>query len=186
MISFGSSIIASLLEEFNYIQFWPFTLQIVNFEILTSIQLIFILLLIIPPLFTRHFPAVLLFNFFKTYRSYNSGTHIFHYCCYQFFEHLISFWFYYFSAMFVDIGANHSIIDRVKLSYIYDDIDSFEVGYVMGTSVFFKWNQKKWLLIYQKILLSKIIHISLSWIQISLWLYAYLLNILLSFRILSF
>lgn len=42
--------------------------------------------------------------------------------------------------MFVDIGANHSIIDRVKLSYIYDDIDSFEVGYVMGTSVFFKWN----------------------------------------------
>lgn len=40
--------------------------------------------------------------------------------------------------MFVDIGANHSIIDRVKLSYIYDDIDSFEVGYVMGTSVFFK------------------------------------------------
>lgn len=29
-------------------------------------------------------------------------------------------------TMFVDIGANHSIIDRVKLSYIYDDIDSFE------------------------------------------------------------
>ena len=29
--------------------------------------------------------------------------------------------------MFVDIGANHSVIDRVKLSYIYDEIDSYEV-----------------------------------------------------------
>nr|XP_034327562.1 inositol 1,4,5-trisphosphate receptor type 2 isoform X16 [Crassostrea gigas] len=29
-------------------------------------------------------------------------------------------------TMFVDIGANHSIIDRVKLSYIYDEIDSYE------------------------------------------------------------
>nr|XP_022345635.1 inositol 1,4,5-trisphosphate receptor type 3-like isoform X6 [Crassostrea virginica] len=30
-------------------------------------------------------------------------------------------------TMFVDIGANHSVIDRVKLSYIYDEIDSYEV-----------------------------------------------------------
>ncbi|XP_048744986.2 inositol 1,4,5-trisphosphate receptor type 2-like isoform X4 [Ostrea edulis] len=29
-------------------------------------------------------------------------------------------------TMFVDIGANHSVIDRVKLSYVYDEIDSFE------------------------------------------------------------
>ncbi|XP_062567417.1 inositol 1,4,5-trisphosphate receptor type 3-like isoform X1 [Saccostrea cucullata] len=29
-------------------------------------------------------------------------------------------------TMFVDIGDNHSVIDRVKLSYIYDEIDSFE------------------------------------------------------------
>ncbi|XP_061178320.1 inositol 1,4,5-trisphosphate receptor type 2-like [Saccostrea echinata] len=29
-------------------------------------------------------------------------------------------------TMFVDIGDNHSVVDRVKLSYIYDDIDSVE------------------------------------------------------------
>lgn len=29
--------------------------------------------------------------------------------------------------MFVDIGDNHSVVDRVKLCYIYDDIDSAEV-----------------------------------------------------------
>ncbi|XP_033761182.1 inositol 1,4,5-trisphosphate receptor type 3-like isoform X6 [Pecten maximus] len=29
-------------------------------------------------------------------------------------------------TMFVDIGDNHSVIDRVKLSYIYDEIDQFE------------------------------------------------------------
>lgn len=37
---------------------------------------------------------------------------------------------YYFeilSAMFVDIGDNHSVVDRVKLCYIYDEIDSAEV-----------------------------------------------------------
>lgn len=59
--------------------------------------------------------------------------------------------------MFVDIGANHSIIDRVKLSYIYDEIDSYEVRDVTCNSEF-----EKWLLLYQKILLSKIIDISLS------------------------
>lgn len=42
---------------------------------------------------------------------------------------LFSFYLFYclISAMFVDIGANHSVIDRVKLSYIYDEIDSYEV-----------------------------------------------------------
>ena len=30
--------------------------------------------------------------------------------------------------MFVDIGNNVSVVDRVKLSYIYDDIDQSEVG----------------------------------------------------------
>jgi len=30
--------------------------------------------------------------------------------------------------MFVDIADNHSVVDRVKLSYIYDDVDSEEVG----------------------------------------------------------
>lgn len=54
-------------------------------------------------------------------------------------EHLISFWFYYVLAMFVDIGANHSIIDRVKLSYIYDEIDSYEVRDVTCNSEF-EWN----------------------------------------------
>lgn len=63
--------------------------------------------------------------------------------------------------MFVDIGANHSIIDRVKLSYIYDEIDSYEVRDVTCNSEF-EWNEEKWLLLYQKILLSKIIDISLS------------------------
>ncbi|KAK3094787.1 hypothetical protein FSP39_006217 [Pinctada imbricata] len=29
-------------------------------------------------------------------------------------------------TMFVDIGDNHSVIDRVKLSYIYEEIDQFE------------------------------------------------------------
>lgn len=38
--------------------------------------------------------------------------------------------------MFVDIGANHSIIDRVKLSYIYDEIDSYEVRDVTCNSEF--------------------------------------------------
>lgn len=41
--------------------------------------------------------------------------------------------------MFVDIGANHSIIDRVKLSYIYDEIDSYEVRDVTCNSEF-EWN----------------------------------------------
>lgn len=41
----------------------------------------------------------------------------------QFLKKVICF----ISAMFVDIGANHSVIDRVKLSYVYDEIDSFEV-----------------------------------------------------------
>ncbi|OWF52185.1 Inositol 1,4,5-trisphosphate receptor type 3 [Mizuhopecten yessoensis] len=33
-------------------------------------------------------------------------------------------------TMFVDIGDNHSVIDRVKLSYIYDEIDQFEHDFV--------------------------------------------------------
>ena len=36
--------------------------------------------------------------------------------------------FYFFSAMFVDISDNHSVVDRVKLSYIYDEVDNEEVG----------------------------------------------------------
>jgi len=32
--------------------------------------------------------------------------------------------------MFVDIKDNHSVVDRVKLSYLYDDIDNFEVSYL--------------------------------------------------------
>ena len=35
---------------------------------------------------------------------------------------------FYLSVMFVDIGNNVSVVDRVKLSYIYDDIDQSEVG----------------------------------------------------------
>jgi hypothetical protein len=35
-----------------------------------------------------------------------------------------------FSAMFVDIADNHSVVDRVKLSYIYDDVDNEEVIYI--------------------------------------------------------
>jgi len=31
------------------------------------------------------------------------------------------------SAMFVDIADNHSVVDRVKLSYIYEDVDNEEV-----------------------------------------------------------
>ena len=32
--------------------------------------------------------------------------------------------------MFVDISDNHSVVDRVKLSYIYDDVDNEEVAYI--------------------------------------------------------
>uniref|UniRef100_K1PW09 Uncharacterized protein n=1 Tax=Magallana gigas TaxID=29159 RepID=K1PW09_MAGGI len=34
--------------------------------------------------------------------------------------------------MFVDIGDNHSVVDRVKLCYIYDDIDSAELSDIRG------------------------------------------------------
>jgi hypothetical protein len=33
-----------------------------------------------------------------------------------------------FSALFVDIGDNVSVVDRVKLSYNYDEIDTSEVS----------------------------------------------------------
>ena len=36
------------------------------------------------------------------------------------------------TALFVDIGDNVSVVDRVKLSYTYDDIDTSEVG---GTTI---------------------------------------------------
>jgi len=33
----------------------------------------------------------------------------------------------FFPAMFVNVGDNHSVIDRVKLTYNYDEIDDFAV-----------------------------------------------------------
>ena len=30
--------------------------------------------------------------------------------------------------MFVDISDNHSVVDRVKLSYVYDEVDNEEVS----------------------------------------------------------
>lgn len=38
--------------------------------------------------------------------------------------------------MFVDIGDNHSVVDRVKLCYIYDDINSAEVGIIYFITFF--------------------------------------------------
>ena len=35
------------------------------------------------------------------------------------------------SALFVDIGDNVSVVDRVRLSYSYDDIDMMEVCIVL-------------------------------------------------------
>ena len=48
------------------------------------------------------------------------------------FIHLLTGWYvlnenYTISAMFVDIGDNHSVVDRVKFCYVYDDIDLKEV-----------------------------------------------------------
>lgn len=34
--------------------------------------------------------------------------------------------------MFVDIADNVSVVDRVKLSYIYDDVDNEEVSVSLG------------------------------------------------------
>lgn len=41
--------------------------------------------------------------------------------------------------MFVDIGVNYFIIDRVKLLYIYDEIDLYEVRDVI-CNFEFEWN----------------------------------------------
>ena len=45
----------------------------------------------------------------------------------------------FFSAMFVNVGDNHSVIDRVKLTYNYDEIDDLPVSFVTkyGISFFF-------------------------------------------------
>lgn len=44
--------------------------------------------------------------------------------------------------MFVDIGDNHSVVDRVKLCYIYDDIDSAEVRINFFYDFFFKTDER--------------------------------------------
>lgn len=52
----------------------------------------------------------------------------------------------FFSAMFVDIGDNHSVVDRVKLCYIYDDIDSAEVRIIYFITFLNRWGvSSNWL-----------------------------------------